>query len=168
MPGASDRQAPRQLLAFTFPPGTNFEGGLSGALQRIESGGALRVLDAVFVGRDDGSEELSAVSLASTSSAGMIGQLIGFRLDDAARARETQAALDGPAGELVRTLGGALEPGWAVAALVVEHAWAQVLDDAVARMGGSLLASQTGPADSVESAWAALPGALAARLGAAG
>ena len=44
--------APRQLLAYTFPPGSAFEGQLVGALERIESGGAMRVLDALFVARE--------------------------------------------------------------------------------------------------------------------
>ena len=34
--------APRQLLAYSFPPGARFEGRLSTALQRIESGGEPR------------------------------------------------------------------------------------------------------------------------------
>src|SRR5438034_6881777 len=99
MSSPDDKHPPRQFLAFAFPPGAAFEGRLSTALQRIESGGALRLLDALFVGREAGAGELVAVSL-SASSAGMIGQLVGFRLDDATRARETQRALDGPSGPL--------------------------------------------------------------------
>ncbi len=165
MPPVPDNHpAPRQLLAFTFPPGSSFEGRLSGALQRIESGGALRILDALFVGREDGSGELVAVSLAATSSAGMIGQLVGFRLDGSAREQETQAALDGAAGGLVRELGDALEPGWAVAGVIVEHVWAQVLEEAVGRIGGSALANVQLEAGEVDEAWARLARELAASL----
>ena len=42
----------RQLLVYTFGPGAGFEGQLVGALERIESGGAIRVLDALFVTRE--------------------------------------------------------------------------------------------------------------------
>src|SRR5437016_12478191 len=99
MSSPDDKDPLRQLVAFVFPPGAAFEGRLSTALQRIESGGALRLLDAVFVGREAGVGELVAVSL-SGSSAGMIGQLVGFRLDDATSPRVNQRALHGPSGAL--------------------------------------------------------------------
>lgn len=38
-----------QLLVYAFGPEGAYEGRLVGALERLESGGALRVLDAVFV-----------------------------------------------------------------------------------------------------------------------
>jgi hypothetical protein len=158
-----DTNAPRQLLAYTFPPGSGFEGRLVGALQRIESGGALRILDAMFVGREPESGELVAVSIRSASSAGMIGKLIGFRMEGSARGKETKAALEGPAGPLIREVAEALEPGWAVAAVLVEHSWANVLSEAVARIGGAELANETLDASASEEAWARLPGELRAR-----
>ena len=161
MSSPDDKHPPRQFLAFAFPPGAAFEGRLSTALQRIESGGALRLLDALFVGREAGAGELVAVSL-SGSSAGMIGQLVGFRLDDATRARETQRALDGPSGAFVRELGAALQPGWSVAGLLVEHAWAGALDEAVGRIGGTQLANELVGADGPGEAWAKLSLELAA------
>jgi hypothetical protein len=38
---------PGQLLVYGFAPGAEFEGRLVGAIERIESGGTLRVLDVV-------------------------------------------------------------------------------------------------------------------------
>ena len=57
--------ASRQLLAYTFGSDSRFEGQLVGALERIESDGAMRVLDALFVVREPDSGELSAFSLAA-------------------------------------------------------------------------------------------------------
>jgi len=159
--GSENRGVPRQLLAYVFPPGADFEGRLMGALQRVESGGALRVLEALFVGRDEAGE-LVAVSLASASSAGMIGKLIGFRLDDSARRKQTEAAREGARGELVQAIADALEPGGAVAAVMVEHAWAGVLAEAVDRIGGTQLANEFTDAADAEDRWTALPGRLAA------
>src|SRR5689334_4657829 len=133
---------PRQLLGYSFPPGFSFGGELLGALQRIESGGALSILSALFVGRDAESGELVAVSLSGTSAGGMIGQLIGFRLDESARRTQTEETLAGPAGGIVRELASSLEPGAAVAGVLVEHAWAGVLAEAVARLGGSQLTNE--------------------------
>jgi hypothetical protein len=43
---------------------------------------------------------------------------------------------------LLRDLGKSLEPGSALAVLLVEHVWTRVLEDAVARVGGRALASE--------------------------
>jgi hypothetical protein len=134
--------ARRQLLAYTFPPGSRFEGHLVGALERIESGGAMRILDALFVGRDEPSGELVAVSMSTDGAAGMVGRLIGFRLDPAARKSATTRALDGPAAELVQTIAAQLAPGEARAAILVEHAWEGVLSDAIGRLGGTEAAAE--------------------------
>jgi len=160
MSSAGDIEAPRQLLAFRFGAGSQFEGQLVGALQRIESGGALRILAVMFVARDEGGE-LTAVSRESQSAAGMIGELISFRLGDA-RGEETQAALEGPTGAVVRRLGDALEPGAAVAGVLVEHSWAQVLGEAVARIGGEQLLSEPVRGQGGPEVWAPLAAAAGA------
>jgi hypothetical protein len=126
----------RQLLAYNFGPSSSFEGQLVGALERLESGGAMRILDALFVGREPDSGDLVAVSM-SGGSAGMIGRLISFRLDDSSRRTATQKVLDGPAGAMVRELAENLEPGNALAAVLVEHKWALTLGEAIGRMGGT-------------------------------
>jgi len=159
------QMTPRQLLGYSFPPGFSFEGQLLAALQRIESGGALRILEALFVGRDAESGELIAVSLSGRSAGGMIGKLIGFRLEESARKSQTEETLAGPAGGVVRELASSLEPGAAVAGVLVEHAWAGVLAEAVARLGGSQLTNELLEASDREEPWVRL---LHARGGGAG
>jgi hypothetical protein len=133
-----------QLLVFRFGPGADFEGRLVGALERIESGGSLRVLDALFVASDAETGEVSAVDLKGDAG-GLVAPLVEFRLDPAARRRSTERALESREGgddaQVVRQLAEGLEPGAAIAALLVEHRWARALDDAVSRTGGSPLAS---------------------------
>jgi hypothetical protein len=123
-----------QLLVYGFGPEAEFEGRLVGALERIETGAALRVRDALFVGADPETGELVAVH--RHGDAAIIG-LLGFRLDERERRRSTERALASPLGDLVKRLGDTLEPGCALAALLVEHAWASALEDAVTRSGGS-------------------------------
>jgi hypothetical protein len=41
-----------QLLVYGFGPGADFEGRLPGVLERIESGGTVRVVDALSVAND--------------------------------------------------------------------------------------------------------------------
>jgi hypothetical protein len=133
-----------QLLVFRFGPGADFEGRLVGALERIESGGSLRVLDALFVASDAETGEVTAVDLKGDAG-GLVGPLLEFRLDPAARRRATERALDSRASgddtQVAAQLAKGLEPGAAIAALLVEHRWARALDDAVSRTGGSPLAS---------------------------
>jgi len=132
-----------QLLVYGFGPGAEFEGRLVGAIERIESGGTLRVLDVLFVMRDADTDELVVTERRGRGQGSLVAPLLGFRLDAGERRRASEKALraDGPAGTL-RRLGEELEPGAAVAALLVEHVWVRALDDAVAHTGGTPLASE--------------------------
>jgi hypothetical protein len=132
---------PVQLLVYAFEPGAPFEGRLVGALERIEAGGALRVLEAMFVRRDSEGGELTAIDVRGRGG-GMTAPLLSFRLDPSARRRATEKALLADEGTL-RELGDSLEPGAAIAAVLVEHTWAGALDDAVAASHGHELVSQT-------------------------
>jgi hypothetical protein len=131
-----------QLLVYGFGPDADFEGRLVGALERIESGGALRILEALFVANDPETGELVAADLRGDSG-GIVGPLIGFRFEPAARRRATERALDSDRGgvpaEALRELGKTLKPGAAMVAVLVEHKWAGALEDAVARTGGTPL-----------------------------
>jgi hypothetical protein len=141
-----------QLLAYRFGPDAGFEGQLVGALERIESGGTLRIRDALFVGRDPESGELIAVALRAEHQGSMVAPLLGFRLDAAERRRCTEHALRaydrGEAGNVLQQIGETLSRGDSVAAVLVEHVWARALGDAVERTGGAPMRS--GYVDGVE------------------
>jgi hypothetical protein len=132
-----------QLVVYGFGPDADFEGRLVGALERIESGGTLRILDAIFVASDPESGELVAIDLKGDSSAGKVAPLLRFRLEPAERRRATERALrphgSGLPEQALRELGEALPPGECIVALLVEHDWAHTLNDAVARTGGTAL-----------------------------
>jgi hypothetical protein len=131
-----------QFLLYGFEPGADFEGQLVGALERAESGGALRILDVLFVRRDAESGDIVAIDLQGKGAGGAVAPLLGFRLDESERRRVTERALaTGAAAELLSARGATLEPGAALAAVLVEHVWKGALDDAAARMGGTLLAT---------------------------
>ena len=132
-----------QLLVYGFGPGAEFEGRIVGAIERIESGGTLRVLDLLFVMRDADTNELVVLEKRGRGQGSLVAPLLGFRLDAGERRRASEKALraDEPAGTL-RRLGESLEPGAAVAAVLVEHLWVQALDDAVSHTGGTPLASE--------------------------
>ncbi len=139
---------PVQLLLYSFGADARFEGRLAGALERLESGAALRVVEALFVRRNPESGELEAVNLRSRGAGSMVLPLLDFRLDPAKRDRATKRALDAEGlGEMLAELGADLAPGEALAAVLVEHTWARALGEAVAESGGTPLS-----ADFVEAA----------------
>ena len=132
----------RQLLAYRFGSESRFEGQLVGALERIETGGTMRVVDGLFVSREPESDELTAIVLSDGPSSRMISRLLDFRLDDRKRKAATQQALDGATGDAVQSLAALLTPGTAIAAVLVEHRWVDALTDAVARVGGTETVSE--------------------------
>ncbi len=152
-----------QLLAYGFGPGAEFEGRLLGALERIESGGTLRVLEALFVTTDAETGELVAIDLKGGGAGGIVAPMLSFRLEPDARRRATERALgstgSGLSGESLRELGRALEPGASVVAVLVEHRWTRAIEDAVTRTGGTLVANEhvdsTGLAEHVPALLAA-------------
>ena len=145
----------RQLLLYGFGPDADFEGRLVGALERLESGGALRILDVLFVRRDAETGDIDAVDLHGDGAGGVVAPLLNFRLDEAERRRATERALRANA-EVLRGLGATLEPGAALAAVLVDHVWSDALEDAVARTGGTLLASDFVDATALRELGAAL------------
>ena len=140
---------PRQLLVYGFDAGARFEGRLVGALERMESGGALRIVEAAFISRDVETGELAAIDLRSRGAGSLVSPLVGFRLDPGERRRTTERALEAEAGDLIRALGDALAPGAAIAAVLVEHTWARALVDAVSQSGGTPLSSGLVEADTL-------------------
>lgn len=135
-----------QLLVYEFGPDAQFEGQLGGAVGRIENGGTLRVLEAMFIQREAETGELVVIDLRGDGAGSLVAPVLDFRLDPGARRRATERALaagtPGISGETLKTLGEPLSPGRAIAALLVEHVWAQTLAEAVERTSGTLLLSQ--------------------------
>src|SRR5271163_4343186 len=104
-----------QLLVYEFGPDARFEGQLGGALERLESGGAVRILEALFVQRDPETEQLVVFHVRGDGASGLIAPLLDFRLDPAARQRATERALaastDGMPAGTIQELGNGLAPG---------------------------------------------------------
>jgi hypothetical protein len=128
-----------QLLMYRFPAEAEFQGRLVGALERMESGGAIRILEVLFVGKlTDDSDELTALKEVSRGAGSLIAPLLDFRLDLARRRRATEAVLATEGlGDVVRELGAKLAPGEKIVAVLAEHSWAQALTDAVSSTGGT-------------------------------
>jgi hypothetical protein len=96
----------------------------------------VRIVEALFLARDTDTGELAALDLYSRGAGSLVSPLLDFRLDPGERERATARALE-VGGDALREVGAALLPGAAITAVLVEHTWAQVLEDAVSRSGGT-------------------------------
>ena len=117
-----------QLIGLTFRLDADAESRLLAEVDRIEGRGVLRVLDMVFVARgQDGTVE--GLEVGDNEDFGsLLASVAPF------------GAADGPAGvAAVQDVADSLEPGSAVAFLLVEHLWAGPLVDAATAAGGALV-----------------------------
>ena len=140
--------APLQVIALSFSRDAGVEDRILAEVDRLRGRGVLRLLDMLFVAKSqDGAIEQLAVGNDED-----FGSLLAavVPVADGAPARPApaggQAAFD-PAD--ARALADSLQPGTALAFLLVEHHWAAQLFDAIAETGGTLigqgfLTSETG------------------------
>src|SRR5690242_15630420 len=134
--------APLQMIALTFRLDVDAESRLLAEVDRIEGRGVLRVLDMVFLakGQDGTVEELEVGDGEDFGS--LLAGISPFAAENGNRRASGNGADRGSAGSgvaAVQALADSLEPGSAVALLLVEHLWAGPLVDAVSAVGGALI-----------------------------
>ena len=95
---------PPHLRVYRFDPGSVFEGGLVGAIERMKLGSDTKLLDALFVARDPESGGLAAVDLASGGAGGTFASMLDFRLDAGRRQAITERTLAEHRGGVPRPL----------------------------------------------------------------
>jgi hypothetical protein len=136
-----------RLRAYRFQPGTVFEGGLVGAIERMQLGGDARLLDALFVTRDADSGALYAIDLATGGAGSTFAALLDFRLDPGRRRALTERTLvehsRGVPRPLIEAIAATLEAGAAIFAVLHTGGTPTVLDDAVERSHGRLIADDS-------------------------
>jgi DNA-binding CsgD family transcriptional regulator len=129
---------PLQVIAVGFGPGADFEGRVLAEVDRLQGRGVLRLLDVLFVAKDDdgtirelvvGDDEDFGALLASIVPLGGAGLAESSRDDGLAGFGPGDATM----------LAQSLRPGTSLAFLLVEHAWAQGLFEAIADTGGELV-----------------------------
>ncbi len=131
--------APLQVIALSFSREAGSEDRILAEVDRLRGRGVLRLLDMIFVAKsedgiierltigddeDFGSLLTAVVPVANGDRPAVPARGDGLAAFDAADAR---------------ALADSLEPGTAVAFLLVEHYWAAPLFDAIAETGGTLI-----------------------------
>jgi uncharacterized membrane protein len=132
------RIGPVQLVAIGFGPEADFEGRIMVELARLEHSGTIRILDLLFVQKEEGGD-LVALDYQGEYLGAIVGELLGF--DFAGNGEEAPAApveshAFGLSREQIEAMGAALEPGHSAGFLLVEHAWAKRFKTAVRDAGG--------------------------------
>ena len=130
--------APLQMIALTFRLDVDAESRLLAEVDRIEGRGVLRVLDMVFLAKgQDGTVEGLEVGDGEDFGSLLAG-ISPFGTGNGSRLT-ADGGVAGSGVATVQALADSLEPGTAVALLLVEHVWAAPLVDAVSAAGGALI-----------------------------
>ena len=130
--------APLQVIALSFGRGAGSEDRILAEVDRLRGRGVLRLLDMLFVARsEDGTIE--RLSIGEDED---FGSLLAAVVPLANGGPAVPAPADGLAAfdpADARALADSLEPGTALAFLLVEHYWAAPLFDAIAEADGTLI-----------------------------
>jgi hypothetical protein len=130
---------PLQVIAVRFSPGSDFQGRVLAELDRLQGRGLLRLLDLLFVAKnEDGTIEPVVVVGGDDDFGALLASIVPL----AGVGLEERHGDDGSSGfdpADAWALAESLLPGAALAFLLIEHGWAQPLFDAIAETGGALL-----------------------------
>jgi len=130
--------APLQVIALRFSRDAGSEDRILAEVDRLRGRGVLRLLDMLFVAKSqDGTIERLAIG-DDEDFGSLLTAFVPLPNSDSAGL----APADGLAGfdpADARALAESLEPGTALAFLLVEHYWAAPLFDAIADTGGTLI-----------------------------
>jgi hypothetical protein len=145
---------PIQAVVIGFPDNDLFEGRIADELGRLSDVGQIRIIDAVFVIRDDdGAAVLSVSDLDDDQRAELrsaVGALIGLGVaggDGAVAGAALGASVDADAPTAAEAVAAGLldelPEGSSALVLAIEHLWAMPLRDAVRDAGGVVLAHRS-------------------------
>jgi hypothetical protein len=145
---------PIQALVIGFPDNDLFEGRIAEELARLSDVGQIRIIDAVFVMRED--DDISVLSVSDLDDdqraelRSVVGALVGLGVagaEGAAAGAELGDSIDGDAPTMAESLAAELlddlPDGSSALVLAVEHLWAVPLRDAVRDAGGIVLANRS-------------------------
>jgi DNA-binding NarL/FixJ family response regulator len=130
--------APLQVIALSFSRDAGAEDRILAEVDRLRGRGVLRLLDMLFVAKSqDGSIE--RLTIGDDEDFGSLLAAVVPVGDDGPAGPASADGLAGFAPADALALADALEPGTALAFLLVEHHWAAPLFDAIAETGGTLI-----------------------------
>ncbi|KXS44663.1 MAG: hypothetical protein AWU59_369 [Methanolobus sp. T82-4] len=138
---------PIQLLAVGFENNERFRGDILRELDEIRSRGVIRLLDMLFVMKDEEENILTIEDTDLTPEEEMeLGKLIGSMLDLKDKETESpgsEVSVENSYGLAIKDILDVvdrIEPGTSAGILLIEHVWASGLKHAILEAGGHVLA----------------------------
>jgi uncharacterized membrane protein len=142
MNGRIKEIGPVQLLAIGFGPEADFEGRIMDELAKLENQKTIRILDLLFVHKDDQTGDLLALDYQGENLGAIIGALLGFefegdeQLTGSTEEERVESHAFGLSQREIEGMAASLEPGTSAGFLLVEHVWARDLKRAIRQTGG--------------------------------
>jgi hypothetical protein len=127
---------PVQLLAVGFPAGSRFEGTIAEQLDRLESDGSIRILDFVFLHRDETTGALVRMDYRDGDDEGHVTTMLEGAGGDAADWPQGAGGAFRLTPGDIREAAEALDPGTSAAFIIFEHVWARGLKRSILEVGG--------------------------------
>ena len=127
---------PVQILAVGFREGARFEGRIAEQIDLLEQSNTIRVLDFVFLHRDESTGALVRMDFDGQEGEGRVTMLL------AGESTNGDDSADGPAGAFrlssddIREVAEALDPGTSAGFIIFEHLWARGLKQAIVETDG--------------------------------
>ena len=140
---------PVQVIAVEFDSTDRMQGQVLEALDELTPLGAARIIDALFVAKDDSGDlvaiEAGDVGEEDEALGELVGMLMGFSFEgdedvDTAVVEAGDASLMGVTPADIQRIGDNLAPGTGALVILIEHRWAAGLREAVADAGGRMVA----------------------------
>jgi uncharacterized membrane protein len=130
---------PVQMIVVAFGPDAEFEGKVIDELAKLESEATIRILDLLFVHKDEESGELFALDHQGEGLGAIAGALLGFEFEGVEAQMEAEGAGDRAFGLTqsdIEDMARSLDPGHSAGIVLIEHVWARDLKRAIRAAGG--------------------------------
>ena len=139
---------PVQVIAVEFDNTDRLQGQVLEALDELTPLGAARIIDALFVAKEDNGDlvavEVGDVGEEDEVLGELVGRLLGFSFEgdlaDSAVVEGSDSSLMGVTPADIERIGDDLAPGTGALVMLIEHRWAAGLSDAIAGAGGRMVA----------------------------
>ena len=127
---------PVQILAVGFSEGARFEGRIAEQIDQLEQSNTIRVLDFVFLHRDQSTGALVRMDFDGTHSEGRVTMLLeGPGSTDGEGSGGVSDAFRLTSDD-IRDVADALDPGMSAGFIIFEHVWARGLRQAIIETDG--------------------------------
>jgi hypothetical protein len=128
---------PVQILAVGFREGARFEGRIAEQIDQLEQADIIRVLDFVFLHRDEATGALVRMDYDGPDRDGRVTVLLeGAPGNGGGRTADGAAVAFRLSADDIREVADALDPGTSAGFIIFEHVWARGLKQAIADTEG--------------------------------